>query len=85
MRFHAMARSYGIGSRNVRAGDADRSIADSTALALAIAAVLGVIYALLARFALDGFPYSGDEYSLSLQGELFGRGLLKAPAPPHIE
>ena len=80
-----MARSSGIGSRNVRAADADRSVADSAALALAIVAVLGVIYALLARFAFDGFPYSGDEYSLSLQGELFGRGLLKAPAPPHIE
>lgn len=62
-----------------------RSVLDSAALALAIAAVLGVIYALLARFVLDGFPYSGDEYSLSLQGELFARGVLRAPAPAHIE
>lgn len=63
----------------------DRSVADSAALALVIVAALGVTYALLARFALDGFPYSGDEYSLALQGELFGRGVLKAPVPPHPE
>jgi hypothetical protein len=69
----------------VHVADGDSTVANTTALALAIVAVLGVIYALLARFALDGFPYSGDEYSLSLQGELFGRGLLKAPTPPHIE
>jgi 4-amino-4-deoxy-L-arabinose transferase-like glycosyltransferase len=80
-----MVRSSDLGSRDVRARDADRSVADSAALALAIVAVLGAIYALLARFALDGFPYSGDEYSVSLQGELFARGMLNAPAPPHIE
>jgi hypothetical protein len=63
----------------------DHSAAGSAALALAIIAALGVIYALLARYALDGFPYSGDEYSLALQGELFGRGMLQAPAPAHPE
>jgi len=80
-----MARSSGTGSADVRVGRDARSVADSTALALAIVAVLGVAYALLARLAFDGFPYSGDEYSLALQGELFGRGVLNAPAPPHIE
>jgi 4-amino-4-deoxy-L-arabinose transferase-like glycosyltransferase len=60
-------------------------IADSTAVALATIAVLGVLYALIARCALDAFPYSGDEYSGWLQAQLFARGLLKAPAPEHIE
>lgn len=85
MRSPAMARSSATGLADVRTGDGDPSIADRTALALAIIAVLGVAYALLARFAFDGFPYSGDEYSLALQGELFGRGMLKVPAPAHIE
>jgi 4-amino-4-deoxy-L-arabinose transferase-like glycosyltransferase len=62
-----------------------RSVADSATLALALVVVLGVLYALVARFALDRFPYSGDEYSISLQGELFAHGLLKAPAPAHVE
>ncbi len=43
------------------------------------------MYLLVARFALDAFPFSGDEYSLSLQAELFARGMLKAPAPAHAE
>jgi hypothetical protein len=69
----------------MRDSASDHSIADRTALAVILVAVLGLTYALLARFALDGFPYSGDEYSLSLQGELFGRGVLSAPVPPHAE
>jgi hypothetical protein len=69
----------------MRGPDSGRSVADTTALALILVAVLGVAYAVIARVALDGFPYSGDEYSLSLQGELFGRGVLKAPVPPHAE
>jgi Dolichyl-phosphate-mannose-protein mannosyltransferase len=80
-----MQRSSSIASSKPHGAGDDRSLADSTVLALAIIGVLGVLYALLARFALDGFPYSGDEYSLSLQGELFGRGMLKAPAPAHLE
>ncbi len=59
------------------------SIADSTLFALAILIACGVMYALVARLALDGFPYSGDEYSLFLQADLFAHGLLKAPAPAH--
>jgi 4-amino-4-deoxy-L-arabinose transferase-like glycosyltransferase len=54
-------------------------------VALALIAVFGVIYALIARYAFDAFPYSGDEYSLALQGELFARGLLHAPAPAHLD
>src|SRR5882724_3933143 len=60
-------------------------VADRSLLALALIATFGVMYALIARFALDSFPYSGDEYSLALQGELFARGMLKAPSPAHIE
>src|SRR5215469_1306749 len=45
----------------------------------------GVFYALLARFALEGYPYSGDEYSTVLQAEGFARGVLKAPAPPYAD
>jgi 4-amino-4-deoxy-L-arabinose transferase-like glycosyltransferase len=46
---------------------------------------LAVVYAILARVAMRSFPYSGDEYSGYLQAELFARGLLRAPAPPHAE
>jgi hypothetical protein len=52
---------------------------------MGIIGCLGVIYAILARFAMRSFPYSGDEYSGYLQAELFARGLLRAAAPPHAE
>ena len=58
---------------------------DGAAFALALVAVFGVLYAAVARYALDAFPYSGDEYSLALQGELFARGLVKAAAPEHLD
>ncbi|RPH71754.1 MAG: phospholipid carrier-dependent glycosyltransferase [Myxococcaceae bacterium] len=47
--------------------------------------VAGVFYALLARVALQGYPYSGDEYSTVLQAEGFARGALKARAPPFAD
>jgi 4-amino-4-deoxy-L-arabinose transferase-like glycosyltransferase len=56
---------------------------DSAAFALALIALFGAIYAIVAYAALDRFPYSGDEYSLALQSELFAKGLFKAAAPPH--
>ena len=62
-----------------------RPLADSTLLAVVILIACGAMYALVARFALDGFPYSGDEYSLFLQGDLFAHGLIKAPAPAHAD
>jgi len=65
--------------------DSPRSISGSTGLALAILIACGAMYLLVARFALDAFPFSGDEYSLALQTELFARGILKAPAPEHAE
>jgi len=61
------------------------SIADSAAFAGALVIAFGVLYAILARVALDAFPYSGDEYSLALQAELLAHGQLKAPAPIHAE
>jgi hypothetical protein len=73
-----MPRSSSTASGNV----ADRA---ALALALAILVVLGASYVLLAGLALDRFPYSGDEYSLALQGELFAHGALAAPAPDHAE
>ncbi len=54
---------------------------DSAAFALALIALFGAAYAILARFALDAFPYSGDEYSLALQAELFARGAMQVAAP----
>ncbi len=57
----------------------------SKGAALALIAGFGVVYAVLSRVALRGFPYSGDEYSCFLQAELFARGLLRAPAPAHAE
>jgi 4-amino-4-deoxy-L-arabinose transferase-like glycosyltransferase len=47
--------------------------------------VAGVVYALLARVALQGYPYAGDEYSILLQAEGFARGALKAKAPPYAD
>jgi 4-amino-4-deoxy-L-arabinose transferase-like glycosyltransferase len=47
--------------------------------------VAGVVYALLARFALLGVPFAGDEYSTVLQAEGFARGALKARAPPYAD
>ncbi len=66
-------------------GTQQQDITESTVLALVLVALFGVVYALLARYALAAFPFSGDEYSLTLQGQLFAHGLLKAPAPAHIE
>ncbi len=62
-----------------------QSIADSTFLPLAIIFAAGALYVLVARLALNAFPYSGDEYSLFLQAELFARGMFKVPAPEHAE
>ncbi len=45
----------------------------------------GVVYALVAHFALLDFPFSGDEYSTVLQAEGFARGALKAKAPPYAD
>jgi len=47
--------------------------------------VAGVFYASLARIALQGYPFSGDEYSTMLQAEGFARGALKAKAPPYAD
>lgn len=60
-------------------------LADSVVLAFALVVAFGALYAAIAYFALDAFPFSGDEYSLSLQGDLFARGLLHAPAPAHAD
>ena len=59
--------------------------ADSVVLALGLTAIFGMVYAVVARCAFDAFPYSGDEYSLALQSELFAKGLLKVAAPEHLE
>jgi Dolichyl-phosphate-mannose-protein mannosyltransferase len=58
---------------------------ESAATPLLLIALFGVVYAVLARFALRAFPFSGDEYSCMVQAELFARGLLHAPSPPHPE
>ncbi len=55
----------------------------SPTVAAGLIAFFGVLYAVGSKVALRAFPYSGDEYSYFLQGELFARGLLKAPAPPN--
>jgi 4-amino-4-deoxy-L-arabinose transferase-like glycosyltransferase len=66
-------------------GMPQRAPRDTTLLALGLIALFGAIYVIVAYFALDRFPYSGDEYSLSLQADLFAKGLLKAATPPHLE
>jgi hypothetical protein len=55
------------------------------AISVAVALLLGVLYAVVGRVALRGFPYSGDEYSCLLQAEIFARGLFHTAAPPHPE
>jgi hypothetical protein len=57
----------------------------SLAAPVLLIALFGIAYAVLARVALDAFPFSGDEYACFLQAEIFARGLLHAPAPPHAE
>jgi Dolichyl-phosphate-mannose-protein mannosyltransferase len=56
---------------------------DRVWFAVALIALLGIVYAIVARYALDAFPYSGDEYSVALQAELFAKGMLKAVGPEH--
>lgn len=77
-----MPRSSSTGFADAPA--APRSIVDTVAFALALTVVLGVVYAVIAKVALDAFPYSGDEYSTYLQAQLFAAGQLHAPAPAHI-
>lgn len=62
-----------------------RRIVDSPVVAIALILALGSLYALVARFTLHGFPFSGDEYSTALQSELFAHGMLRAPGPEHAE
>ncbi len=61
-----------------------RSLAGSGAAILTIAG-FGVLYACVARYVLDAFPFAGDEYSVALQAKLFAHGLLRVPAPAHAE
>jgi len=63
-----------LGSKGVRAGTL-----------VVLLAVMAAAYALLGRYGLDDFPYSGDEYSYLLQGEIFAQGKLSVPTPPHPE
>jgi hypothetical protein len=42
-------------------------------------------YAAIARFGLEAYPMSGDEYSYLFQAEVFAKGRLSVPAPPHAE
>ncbi|MEO6772344.1 MAG: glycosyltransferase family 39 protein [Kofleriaceae bacterium] len=63
----------------------ERRITESTTLAIGLVLIFGAVYAVLSRCAFDAFPYSGDEYSLALQAELLAKGLLKTPAPHHLE
>ena len=57
---------------------------DRLVLAVTVA-LFGVFYAVFSRVALHAFPFSGDEYSYLLQAEIFARGALHAPTPPHPE
>jgi len=52
---------------------------------LLLVVLFAAFYAVFARVALHAFPFSGDEYSYFLQAELFARGMLHAPTPPHPE
>lgn len=60
-----------------------RRLARADLMAAVVLAICGLAYLLLARFALDAFPVSGDEHSYLLQGQVFSRGHLAVPAPPN--
>ncbi len=75
----------GEGSRQASQASQASQARQSAAVPLLLVALFGVAYAVLARVALRSFPFSGDEYSCFFQAELFARGLLHAPAPPHAE
>lgn len=48
----------------------------------ALAAATLIALLLIARFVLDAFPNSGDEYSYILQANTYARGKLWVPTPP---
>src|SRR5260221_12734040 len=50
---------------------------------LVLVAIFGVVYAIVSRAAFHGFPFSGDEYSMSLQAQIFSKGALATHAPQH--
>jgi hypothetical protein len=52
-------------------------------LAAAIIAAFLVLSLAVARFGLQTFAVSGDEHSYRLQAEIFARGKLAMPPPPH--
>jgi hypothetical protein len=58
---------------------------DSVKGPILLIVLFGLVYCLVSRVVLHAFPFSGDEYSCLLQAELFARGLLRAPAPPHAD
>src|ERR1700722_3515411 len=53
--------------------------------ALGLFVGFGALYAAVGRYALEAFPYAGDEFSTALQARLFAHGMIRAPAPEHIE
>jgi hypothetical protein len=65
-------------------GDRDEACGSARGLAVLVV-VFALGYACLARFGIDAFPCSGDEYSYELQAEIFARGRLSVATPPHPE
>jgi 4-amino-4-deoxy-L-arabinose transferase-like glycosyltransferase len=87
---HPVTHSSGTESSSAELAEAVPALARKPAPrygrgAALVIAVAGVFYASLAWFALQGYPFSGDEYSMVLQAEGFARGVLKAPAPPYAD
>ncbi len=68
-----------------REASARSALIDYRLRAILVIALAGVVYALVARFALQGFPFSGDEYSYLLQAQGFARGVLKGAAPAYAD
>src|SRR5262249_46783032 len=62
-----------------------RSEASEARVSLVLMFVLGAAYLVIARFVFRNFPFSGDEYSNYLQGEIFAKGALATKAPAHGE
>ena len=68
IRDHALAPV--AGSRAARAFREERDMARERWRGDGLIACFGVLYACVARYVLDAFPFAGDEYSVLLQAEL---------------
>ncbi|MBV9947489.1 MAG: glycosyltransferase family 39 protein [Myxococcales bacterium] len=64
---------------------AEGGVSDPRGASLWLVLLFALTYGVIARVSFRAFPFSGDEYSNELQAEIFARGSLSVPAPPHAK